>query len=275
MARRNQGMFEDLVDLVSMLPWWVGATLAPPSYLLLHLYSLKELPKTSGMQGLNAVATGSILHAFAVFGQYILPFAFGLGAAISAYKQFVRRDLRNKVSASPMKDVLNNMTWHQFEMLVGEVYRTQGYQVQELGGSGPDGGADLVLIKKGEKVYVQCKQWKAYKVGVQPIRELLGVMVSKGATAGIVVTSGEFTADAINFARNNNIRLVDGHTLHQMTKGVQINNTQPEEKASSPVCQKCGSPMVLRTAKKGAYAGQKFWGCSGYPTCRFTSQFEN
>lgn len=28
------------------------------------------------------------------------------------------------------------------------------------------------------------------------------------------------------------------------------------------------SGMVLRTAKKGTHAGQKFWGCIGYPGCR-------
>jgi ssDNA-binding Zn-finger/Zn-ribbon topoisomerase 1 len=25
--------------------------------------------------------------------------------------------------------------------------------------------------------------------------------------------------------------------------------------------------MVLRTAQKGAHAGNQFWGCSGYPGC--------
>ena len=37
---------------------------------------------------------------------------------------------------------------------------------------------------------------------------------------------------------------------------------------SSPVCPRCGSPMVLRTASKGANAGNRFWGCSNYPNCR-------
>ncbi len=36
----------------------------------------------------------------------------------------------------------------------------------------------------------------------------------------------------------------------------------------TPKCGKCGSKMVLRTAKKGAYKGQKFFGCSRYPACR-------
>lgn len=34
------------------------------------------------------------------------------------------------------------------------------------------------------------------------------------------------------------------------------------------LCPKCGSPMVLRTARKGSRAGEKFWGCSGFPQCR-------
>lgn len=33
-------------------------------------------------------------------------------------------------------------------------------------------------------------------------------------------------------------------------------------------CPKCGSSMVLRTAKRGAGAGNQFWGCSAYPKCR-------
>lgn len=41
------------------------------------------------------------------------------------------------------------------------------------------------------------------------------------------------------------------------------------EKANrSPACPKCGSPMVLREAKKGPNAGNKFWGCSRFPQCR-------
>lgn len=34
------------------------------------------------------------------------------------------------------------------------------------------------------------------------------------------------------------------------------------------ICPKCGSDMVLRTAKKGENIGTKFWGCSTYPKCR-------
>lgn len=35
-------------------------------------------------------------------------------------------------------------------------------------------------------------------------------------------------------------------------------------------CPKCGAEMVLRTAKRGANAGNQFWGCSNFPSCRST-----
>ncbi|WP_341744731.1 NERD domain-containing protein [Azonexus hydrophilus] len=42
-----------------------------------------------------------------------------------------------------------------------------------------------------------------------------------------------------------------------------------ERHASTTICPKCGSALVLRTIKKGEKAGQAFHGCSKYPACRF------
>lgn len=44
-----------------------------------------------------------------------------------------------------------------------------------------------------------------------------------------------------------------------------VEELKPEEK----LCPKCGSKLVLRTAKKGNYQGNQFWGCSRYPKCRY------
>lgn len=43
---------------------------------------------------------------------------------------------------------------------------------------------------------------------------------------------------------------------------------------SSPACPKCGSEMILRTAKKGSNQGQQFWGCSNFPHCRMMIPYE-
>ena len=41
-----------------------------------------------------------------------------------------------------------------------------------------------------------------------------------------------------------------------------------KQSASTPICPKCGSSMILREAKKGENAGTKFWGCSNFPKCK-------
>ena len=275
MARKNQSPFEDLIDIISKSPWWAGVSLAPVFYLLLHFIAIREVPQSTGLNDLNTIVFGSLFRTLSYFGQFILPAACLFGAAISAFDQFIRRNLHGKVATSPGKEALSDMTWRQFEMLVGEFYRRQGYQVKELGGSGPDGGADLILKKDGEKLLVQCKQWKAYKVGVKPVRELLGVMVDAGAAGGIVVTSGEFTQPARNFARNSNIQLVNGSELHTMIRGAKKTDMHRNDTSSSPVCNNCGSSMVIRTARKGAHSGQQFWGCSKFPACRATLPLNN
>lgn len=45
-----------------------------------------------------------------------------------------------------------------------------------------------------------------------------------------------------------------------------ITESRPQE---NPLCPRCGNPMILRTAKRGDNRGNRFWGCSGYPKCRF------
>ena len=47
-----------------------------------------------------------------------------------------------------------------------------------------------------------------------------------------------------------------------------ISDPQNPQETTSLNCPKCGSPMVIRKAKSGQYAGRKFWGCSAYPHCK-------
>ena len=47
-----------------------------------------------------------------------------------------------------------------------------------------DGGVDVVLRDGRGRWLVQCKHYKARRVGVRPVRELLGVAASEGAAGG-------------------------------------------------------------------------------------------
>jgi restriction system protein len=274
MARKSSA-FEDLIELAALLPWWLSLILAGIFYAVFHHFAGIPAPVITDTKQLGSMMTGQMIKTFATFGQYLVPLAFGLGALVSLIKRKKRANLFQSVAKQSGKSAINNITWREFEMLVGEWFRRQGYTVTETGGVA-DGGVDLILTKAGETYLVQCKHWKAYKVGVNIVRELLGVMVSKGASGGYLVTSGVFTDEARRFAEASNIELIDGKKLAyllsetraaQQTPTMSRPTTVPQPQAL-PSCPKCGSAMVLRHATKGAHAGSSFWGCSHFPGCR-------
>ena len=282
------------MELVSRLPWWGGVALALASYVLLH--QLAQPPSVKGLQSgqMGGFAAGALVSALAMIGQFLIPIICLFGALGSFLARRRREQLVSNVSQSKSADALDEMSWREFELLVGEAFRLQGYRVSEQGGAGPDGGIDLVLSKGSEKFLVQCKQWKAFKVSVTVVRELYGVMAAKGAAGGFVVTSGRFTDEATAFASGRNIKLIDGPLLHGLISqaknarsaahGVPARNPSsalpmlnpklvPASVATQvlmPSCPSCGSTMAIRKAKRGANVGGEFWGCVTYPACKGT-----
>jgi hypothetical protein len=53
-----------------------------------------------------------------------------------------------------------------------------------------------------------------------------------------------------------------------------VTTAVPSKSSDQPVCRRCGSQMILRTAKKGSATGSQFWGCPNYPQCRETLPME-
>jgi hypothetical protein len=94
-----------------------------------------------------------------------------------------------------------------FECLVAEILRKRGYDVQ-LTQKSRDGGIDIYASRiepNGFRglYFVQCKrQSLRNKVGVQPVRELYGVVCARNATGGIVITTSFFTSPAKEFQAN-------------------------------------------------------------------------
>ena len=123
---------------------------------------------------------------------------FVLTAAFSALHAWRKGELLNGQTGL---STLRKLNWKDFEYLVSEAYRRRGYEVQENLSGGADGGIDLILRKDGKATLVQCKQWKSRRVGVPVIRELYGVMNAEGAERGIIICTGDFTKDALDFAR--------------------------------------------------------------------------
>lgn len=268
--RRQQLVLDDVFEMLKVAPIWVGPVLAVIVFIAFRFI----LPLCIPAKQPGVVDAGVMFRPLLQMMSWAFPLVI-MGAWVLAegWKLF-NRNLLNKQTGT---ECINAMSWQDFERLICEAYRRKGYLAEVIGNNSGDGGVDVRLNGHGETVLVQCKQWKAYKVGVNIVRELLGVVVSEKASRGIVVTSGRFTQEARAFVRQNRqIELVDGDELAVLIRGLQGKPTPSQSKTaagSSPVtpnCPMCGDTMVLRTAKKGQNAGSAFWGCPKYPSCKGT-----
>jgi restriction system protein len=196
-------------------------------------------------------------------------------AVFSTIESLRKRRLLDRQSGI---ESVRSLSWKEFEELLAEAYRRQGYVVIENAYTGPDGGIDLTIMRDGNVYLVQCKQWRAYKVGVNIVREMLGLITANRATGGIIVTSGMFTQEAMNFADGKTIDLVEGNQLAALIRNVQLRPTvevQDGRSATAMKCPKCGMDLVVREAKRGDRIGSKFLGCSGFPKCRYTKEYSD
>lgn len=44
----------------------------------------------------------------------------------------------------------------------------------------------------------------------------------------------------------------------------------PQASPDTKICPRCGKQLVIRTTRKGNRRGERFYGCSAYPHCRYT-----
>ena len=169
---------------------------------------------------------------------------------------------------------LAKLTWQQFEEVIADAFRRHGYRVREVGGRGrADGGVDLLLERDGETTVVQAKHWRSQRVSVQPVRELYGVQRAMHAERSMFVAMGRYTADAEKFAADVGMTLLDGEGLLKIiSAGLagSVHELPTPDGHAAPPCPACGGEMVRRTARRGAHAGEDFWGCSAFPACRAT-----
>jgi restriction system protein len=107
----------------------------------------------------------------------------------------------------------------EFESLVGRLMIAMGMKSKVTKVSG-DGGVDVVSESaepiRGGCFFIQCKRFGPRNlVGVEAVRELMGVVHRERATKGVLITTSDFTGGARREAREfgNQIELINGEKL--------------------------------------------------------------
>lgn len=282
MARKNTRKEESfahvLYELLLVIPAWCGPIVVAVAYIATR-WAFPWLLSAFTQDDSAAKTTSDMLASLSVaFSPWIATAVLIIWLVAETTKWNDRRRLDRQTGLKSIQQ----LTWSEFELLLCEAFRRQGFGVEHNRRPSPDGGIDIRLSMAGAVTLVQCKHWKARSVGVKVVRELLGVVTSERAQSGIVVTSGAFTRDAVDFAERNPIRLIEGEQLVSMITEVQRSGATRAAVASeiadqrakvatetaTPACPKCGATTVRRIAKSGPHAGSAFFGCSRYPKCR-------
>jgi restriction system protein len=197
---------------------------------------------------------------------------YGKGRVREAWESSIAGTTPSEKQKSWRIELLRSLEWKRFEDVCQKFYELKGIR-SETTPLGPDGGIDIRLYQdeSGKATSIaQCKAWGKRLVGVQPVRELLGVMTHEKIEKAFFMASGNFSDEAKTFAQSNPITLINGEMLVAMIKRLPELEQQAllafatDGDYTTPTCPSCGIKMRHIT---GAGTRPDFWGCHNYPRC--------
>ncbi len=114
-------------------------------------------------------------------------------------------------------DSLLKLAPREFEELIRTLLTKMQFNASTTKISG-DGGIDIIAVSEqpivGGRYVIQCKKYTpGNNVGEPIVRELYGAMMHENANKGILITTSDFTKQAISFSQNKAIELINGNNI--------------------------------------------------------------
>jgi restriction system protein len=144
-------------------------------------------------------------------------------------------------------EMVRAMSGPQFEAFVADLFRAMGLRATVLGGAG-DQGVDVIVGYQGQRVAVQCKNYKR-AVGNKPVQEVYaGARHHRCQQAWVVAPLG-YTKGANELARSTGVSLFDANSIGQWIRQVdklekqleQTKQRQPDTEPTQRYCTNCGA----------------------------------
>lgn len=105
-----------------------------------------------------------------------------------------------------------------FEKICAELYNKMGY-MSKVTSPTNDGGYDIIVSRGNTNAIIECKCYSIdNKIGRPAIQKLVGANSIVRATRMIFITTSEFSASAITYAKQTNVELIDGNDLLELLR---------------------------------------------------------
>jgi len=112
----------------------------------------------------------------------------------------------------------DSYTWQEFESLVGDLYKSLGYETQVTSDTA-DLGVDVWASKDGEQTAIQAKKYQqGNSVGRETLQKLASTLAKGDADHVIVITTSSFARTAEDYASEfgPDMQIIDGDKLIEM-----------------------------------------------------------
>ncbi len=152
-------------------------------------------------------------------------------------EEFRRREIEYlKVKQYRKLDYLYALTPQEFEDVVTEMFRKLGFQVTQTPYSN-DRGKDGIAYKNGKKSLIESKKYSSEnKVGRPPLQKFFAAMHEEKAQKGFFVTTGYFAETAYEYAKENNIDLINGTRLVALMREAYPEANDDSVEVMCPTC---------------------------------------
>lgn len=175
------------------------------------------------------------------------------------------------------KHAVDKLQAEDFELLVALIYQRQGYRISMPAGLGSGRGGDFTMMRKSERILVQCKKLNSdHSLDVERVRELHDAANTAGATKAMYVASCNFSWDARNFGKMKGMTLINARTLDELISAAAESHTENlldvpqwvskfmvKVELTTPSCPACEAKMDSIQVN-----GSSVWVCSQRPECR-------
>ena len=121
------------------------------------------------------------------------------------------------------KDDLLYLKLRDYEHVIAEIFRRQGYKVQMSDHFG-EGGTGIIL----DGVYYVIARKESYNslVEIEQAKKLVKHMRDNNIHRGIIITLGDFKGNTKNYCHMHVIKCINGDQLIQMLRSVQALKTR-------------------------------------------------
>jgi restriction system protein len=253
MARRNDTIFQMLIEM----PWWVSVIFATFVYISLSLV-IPSIEFKSALLASLADQASLQAHWFALF--FLVPAPVSLLKS----KPVAKRKGRSR-NTSILDSLIDSPWWVSATIAMATILLFTFVPEVPLYSIGIPLSCIFLLASAISAIHSTKK------------KELLD---SQGSTESIkrldlrsfktTATSPPSTSNATpKTPKEEKSKTVKKQEVRSQSKIQPMPATDTNQKALLK-CPRCGSNMVLRKAKKGANAGNQFFGCSSFPKCRYT-----